>query len=111
MDRVSDTEPVRLSRSLFNGKKNTAMETARSCRVLLFAMADERGLTVIHQFRNNGYNIVLDVNSGSVHVVDDVVYDAVALMEKNMPEDEILSRAISESAKKTCGKRWRSAGH
>ena len=41
-------------------------------------MADERGLTVIHQFRNNGYNIVLDVNSGSVHVVDDVVYDAVA---------------------------------
>ena len=46
---------------------------------------------MIHQFRNNGYNIVLDVNSGSVHVVDDVVYDAVALMEKNMPEDEILS--------------------
>ena len=30
---------------------------------------------VIHQYKNNGYNIVLDVNSGSVHVVDDVVYD------------------------------------
>ena len=26
---------------------------------------------MIHQYKNNGYNIVLDVNSGSVHVVDD----------------------------------------
>ncbi len=30
---------------------------------------------VIHQFKNNGYNIVLDVHSGAVHVVDDMVYD------------------------------------
>ena len=30
---------------------------------------------VIHQYKNNGYNIVMDVNSGSVHIVDDVVYD------------------------------------
>lgn len=30
---------------------------------------------MIHQYKNNGYNIVLDVNSGSVHVVDDLVYD------------------------------------
>jgi len=37
---------------------------------------------VIHQYKNNGYNIVLDVNSGSVHVVDDVVYDVVPLVEK-----------------------------
>ena len=29
---------------------------------------------MIHQYKNNGYNIVLDVNSGSVHVVDDIVY-------------------------------------
>ena len=32
---------------------------------------------MIHAYKNNGYNIVLDVNSGSVHVVDDVVFDAV----------------------------------
>ena len=25
---------------------------------------------MIHQYQNNGYNIVLDVNSGAVHVVD-----------------------------------------
>ena len=33
---------------------------------------------MIHQYKNNGYNIVLDVCSGSVHVVDDVVYDVLA---------------------------------
>ena len=36
---------------------------------------------MIHQYKNNGYNIVLDVNSGSVHVVDDCVYDMVPLLE------------------------------
>ena len=38
---------------------------------------------MIHQYKNNGYNIVLDVNSGSVHVVDDVVYDVLARMDEN----------------------------
>lgn len=37
---------------------------------------------MIHQYKNNGYNIVLDVNSGSVHIVDDIVYDAVPLIEE-----------------------------
>ena len=45
---------------------------------------------MIHQFKNNGYNIVLDVNSGSVHVVDDVVYDVVALMEKQTSEESMI---------------------
>ena len=27
---------------------------------------------MIHQYKSNGYNIVMDVNSGSVHVVDDI---------------------------------------
>ena len=30
---------------------------------------------MIHKYKNNGYNIVLDINSGAVHVVDDAVYD------------------------------------
>ena len=33
---------------------------------------------MIHQYRNNGYNIVMDVYSGSVHVEDDVCYDEIA---------------------------------
>lgn len=35
----------------------------------------------VHQYKNNGYQIVLDVNSGAVHVVDEVVYDVLALYE------------------------------
>ncbi len=37
---------------------------------------------MIHQYKNNGYNIVLDVNSGSVHLVDDIVYDLLPVVEK-----------------------------
>ena len=36
---------------------------------------------MVHQYRNNGYNIVLDVNSGAIHVVDDVTYDVIPLFE------------------------------
>lgn len=43
---------------------------------------------MIHQYKNNGFNIVLDVNSGSVHIVDDVVYDVLAYMvEKHIEQD------------------------
>ena len=41
---------------------------------------------MIHQYKNNGYNIVMDVNSGSIHVVDDVVYDVIPLAEKLVTE-------------------------
>jgi uncharacterized protein len=43
---------------------------------------------VVHQYKNNGYNIVLDVCSGAVHVVDDVTYDVISLFEE-MGLDEI----------------------
>lgn len=33
---------------------------------------------MVHQYKLNGYNIVLDVNSGSVHCVDDVAYDIIS---------------------------------
>lgn len=36
---------------------------------------------MIHQYKNGGYNIVLDVCSGSVHVVDDVAYDIIEMFE------------------------------
>ena len=48
--------------------------------VLVARYRNERS-RMIHQYKNNGYNIVLDVNSGSVHVVDDVVYDVLAMMD------------------------------
>lgn len=36
---------------------------------------------MVHQYKNNGYNIVLDVNSGAIHVVDDVMYDVIEMFE------------------------------
>ena len=37
---------------------------------------------MIHLYQNNGYNIVLDVNSGAVHVVDQAAYDVIGVLEK-----------------------------
>lgn len=51
---------------------------------------------MIHQYKNNGYNIVLDVNSGSVHMVDDVVYDVIPLFEEYTRE-QITERLRTES--------------
>ena len=44
---------------------------------------------MIHEYKNNGYNIVLDVNSGAVHVTDEIVYDLIPLMERNINASEI----------------------
>ncbi len=45
---------------------------------------------MIHQYKLGGMNIVLDVCSGAVHVVDDVAYDIIALFETETKEN-ILS--------------------
>jgi len=42
---------------------------------------------MIHQYKLGGYHIVLDVCSGSVHVVDEVAYDIIALFEYKSRED------------------------
>lgn len=43
---------------------------------------------MIHQYKNNGFHIIMDVNSGSVHSVDPVMYDAVEIAAGLMPELE-----------------------
>mgnify|MGYP000204222459 CR=1 FL=1 len=43
---------------------------------------------MIHQYKLNGYNIVLDVYSGSVHAVDELAYDAIALVDAGHPRAE-----------------------
>ena len=39
---------------------------------------------MVHAYKNNGYDIVLDVNSGSVHVVDDIVFDLIHPVEEQL---------------------------
>lgn len=54
---------------------------------------------MVHQYKLNGYNIVLDTCSGSVHVVDPVAYDIIALYKEKQPQEivgEILARFPEE---------------
>ncbi len=56
------------------------------CRDTAYYNIFERRTVLVHQYKNNGYNIVLDVCSGSVHIVEEVTYDVIALYEENTPE-------------------------
>lgn len=62
---------------------------------------------MIHQYKNNGYNIVLDVNSGSVHVVDDLSYDLIALVseeiEQGKTREQIQEKAMQGLKEKYSG--------
>ncbi len=50
---------------------------------------------MLHQYKSGGMNIVLDTCSGSVHVVDEVAYDIIA-MYKDHSETEIISAIINK---------------
>ncbi|MDO4482520.1 MAG: thioether cross-link-forming SCIFF peptide maturase [Bacillota bacterium] len=52
---------------------------------------------MVHRYKNNGYNIVLDSNSGSVHVVDEVAYDIIGMYE-NHTHDEIVEAILRKYA-------------
>ena len=55
---------------------------------------------MIHQYKQGGYNIVLDVCSGAVHVVDEVAYDIIGMFESHS-KDEILSAMAKKYAGRT----------
>ncbi len=44
---------------------------------------------MIHLYKDNGYNLCLDVNSGSVHVLDDISYDVLEQMAEEKNADQI----------------------
>lgn len=50
---------------------------------------------MIHAYKLNGYNIVLDVNSGCVHVVDEVAFDIISLYDKKT-QDEIIAKITNK---------------
>jgi uncharacterized protein len=50
---------------------------------------------MVHQYKLNGYNIVLDTCSGSVHVVDEVAYDIIEMF-KTHSEEEIVSAVLEK---------------
>ena len=46
-----------------------------------YIVRQKKEYNMIHQYKLGGYNIVLDICSGSVHVVDEVAYDIIAMFE------------------------------
>lgn len=53
---------------------------------------------MVHQYINNGYHIVLDVNSGCVHVVDELAYDVIPIVEKLLAQQVEEKEQIVEAA-------------
>ena len=54
---------------------------------------------MIHKYKLNGYNIVLDINSGAVHLLDDISYELLDELEKssqNILSDEIIDKLSRE---------------
>ena len=50
---------------------------------------------MVHQYKLNGYNIVLDTCSGAIHAVDEVAYDIIALIREKSA-DEITAEMMEK---------------
>ena len=51
---------------------------------------------MIHQYKLNGYNIVLDVFSGSVHITDDAAYDAIKYIDEGKTQEEAAALLMQQ---------------
>ena len=49
---------------------------------------------MVHQYQLNGYNIVLDSCSGSIHVVDEVAYDIIAMFQEKTPDEIVAELSV-----------------
>ena len=49
-------------------------------------------MSLIHRYQSNGYNIVLDINSGCIHLVDEVTYEVLPYLEEGMEADAIANK-------------------
>ena len=54
---------------------------------------------MVHQYELNGYHIVLDTCSGSIHCVDEVAYDVIALYPE-VEKEELILRILDKFGEK-----------
>lgn len=78
------------------------MAVFHCCAAIIFVMGDYPKV-MIHQYQLNGYSIIMDVNSGAVHVVDDLVYELVALLHPP------LTQTCPETVRQTLSARFAAA--
>ena len=55
---------------------------------------------MIHKYKLNGYNIVLDVNSGAVHIVDDLAYDILDCLDEEKLSFELDEKIVKKLSDK-----------
>ena len=48
-------------------------------------------MSLIHRYQSNGYNIVLDINSGCIHLVDEVTYEVLPYLEEGQAQQRLWS--------------------
>ena len=53
---------------------------------------------MIHQYKLNGFNIVLDIFSGAVHSVDELAYDVIALYDAGASVEDIVEKMLEKYA-------------
>ena len=56
-------------------------------------------MSLIHRYQSNGYNIVLDINSGCIHLVDEVTYEVLPYLEEGM-EVAAIAEKLGDRFKK-----------
>ncbi len=49
-------------------------------------------MSLIHRYKSNGFNIVLDINSGCIHLVDEVTYEALPYLEEGLDAEAIAEK-------------------
>jgi len=59
---------------------------------------------MIHTYRMNGYNIAMDINSGAIHVLDDLSYAILEKIKTDEKMDENASEHLLETMMKSCYK-------
>ena len=56
---------------------------------------------MVHKYKLNGYNVVMDINSGAVHITDDVTFDMIGEDGgKSMPDMELQRRKYADKYSK-----------
>ena len=68
-------------------------------------------MSLIHRYKSNGFNIVLDINSGCIHLVDEVTYEVLPYLEEGLGAEAIAeklenkyNREDIETSVKECNK-------
>lgn len=56
-------------------------------------------MSLIHRYQNNGYFIVLDINSGCIHLVDEVTYEVLPYLEEGLSKEAITEKLVSKFKK------------